>query len=185
MRDKLRPIALLATILYGTVFCSSKTYAADGHGVQAMTYPTCWENAGAYYNIDPWVLYAIAYQESHQNPTATHRNNNGTLDISMMQINSIWFPELRKRGVDPRQLFDGCTSIYVGAWILAQSKQKYGSSWMAVGAYHSSNPKYMRPYAASVNAIYERFKRQYAGKTRVAPNINTSIQSDDDVTVMP
>jgi len=57
-----------------------------------------------------------------------------------MQINSSWLPKLRKYGIGVNELFDPCTSIQVGAWILAQNIQRLGHSWEAVGAYNSSIP---------------------------------------------
>lgn len=99
----------------------------------------CWEEAGNRYGVSPSLLYAIAKTESHLNPTAINRNRNGSYDIGLMQINSIWFPQLRKYGITEQHLLEPCVSIHVGAWILAQSVQRFGYSWDAVGAYNSGN----------------------------------------------
>jgi soluble lytic murein transglycosylase-like protein len=110
----------------------------------------CWEEAANKYGINPYLLYAIAKTESSLNPNAFNRNKNGSYDIGLMQINSIWLPTLRKYGLTERHLYDPCTSIQVGAWILAQNMQRWGNSWDAVGAYNSANPTYRLPYAMKV-----------------------------------
>jgi soluble lytic murein transglycosylase-like protein len=110
----------------------------------------CWEDAAARYGINPYLLYAIAKTESGLNPQALNRNKNGTYDIGLMQINSSWLPTLRKYGVNEQQLYDPCTSIHVGAWILAQNMQKLGNSWEAVGAYNARDAALRMKYAAKV-----------------------------------
>jgi soluble lytic murein transglycosylase-like protein len=57
---------------------------------------------------------------------------------------------LRKYGLDEQQLFEPCTSIYVGAWILAQNIQRMGNSWDAVGAYNAVDPGLRQKYALKV-----------------------------------
>jgi soluble lytic murein transglycosylase-like protein len=110
----------------------------------------CWEEAAKRYGINPYLLYAVAKTESGLNPSARNRNKNGTYDIGLMQINSSWLPKLRQYGVDEKQLLDPCTSIHVGAWILAQNMQRFGNSWAAVGAYNSTRPEIGMKYAARV-----------------------------------
>ncbi|NRR33766.1 lytic transglycosylase domain-containing protein [Oxalobacteraceae bacterium] len=110
----------------------------------------CWEEAGARYGVNPRLLYAIAKTESSLNPAAINRNKNGSYDVGLMQINSSWLPRLRKFGLDEQQLMEPCTSILVGAWILAQNMQRMGNSWDAVGAYNSSKPELRQKYALRV-----------------------------------
>lgn len=110
----------------------------------------CWEEAAARYGVNPYLLYAIAKTESSLNPQAINRNKNGSYDIGLMQINSRWLPTLRKYGINEDQLWDPCTSIHVGAWVLAQNMQRMGNSWEAVGAYNSSIPTIRLQYAMKV-----------------------------------
>lgn len=110
----------------------------------------CWEEAGAKYGVNPHLLYAIAKTESSMNPNAINRNKNGSYDIGLMQINSSWFPTLRKHGFDEQHLLDPCVSIHVGAWVLAQNMRRLGNSWEAVGAYNSSKPDIRLKYAQKV-----------------------------------
>lgn len=111
----------------------------------------CWEEAAARYGVNSSLLYAIAKTESSLNPAAVNRRNaNGTYDIGLMQVNSSWLPTLAKYGIAESQLYDACTSIHVGAWIMAQNMQRLGNSWDAVGAYNSPNPGRRLAYALRV-----------------------------------
>lgn len=111
----------------------------------------CWEQAGERYGVNPYLLYAIAKTESGLNPAAINRSNkNGSYDIGLMQINSRWLPTLRKHGIEEEQLWDACTSIHVGAWVLAQNMQRLGNSWEAVGAYNARDPELRIKYALKV-----------------------------------
>jgi len=110
----------------------------------------CWEEAAQYYGVNPYLLYAIAKTESSLNPSAINRNKNGSYDIGLMQINSSWLPTLRKYGVEEKDLYDPCTSIQVGAWILSQNMRRMGVTWEAVGAYAAVSPEKRIQYAKKV-----------------------------------
>lgn len=110
----------------------------------------CWEEAAQYYRVNPYLLYAIAKTESSLNPSAINRNKNGSYDIGLMQINSSWLPTLRKYGVEEKDLYDPCTSIQVGAWILSQNMRRMGVTWEAVGAYAAVSPEKRIQYAKKV-----------------------------------
>ena len=128
--------------LVGVLFASLSGAAATAHA--------CWEEAGLRYGVNPSVLVAIARTESSMNPNAVNRNRDGSYDLGLMQINSRWFPMLRRYGISEQQLRQPCFSIHVGAWILAQNMQRFGNSWDAVGAYNSPNPSRRTAYAKKV-----------------------------------
>lgn len=111
----------------------------------------CWQEVGARYGVNPYLLGAIAKQESNFNANAVRKNTNGSKDIGVMQINSIWLPTLAKYGITEQQLYDPCVNIAVGAWILRQQQEKYGNTWEAVGAYHSKTPSHKWKYADQVS----------------------------------
>jgi len=110
----------------------------------------CWEEIGSRYNINPYLLAAIAKTESNFKANAIRRNKNGTRDIGVMQINTIWLPALAKYGISEEHLFDPCVNIAVGAWILRQRQAAYGNTWEAVGTYHSKTPDFKWNYAGKV-----------------------------------
>ena len=114
------------------------------------TAQACWEQAAERYHLSPELLYAVARTESALDPLALARNRNGTRDIGLMQINSAWLPQLAALGIGERDLFDPCTSIHVGAWILATNVQRLGYNWEAVGAYNAASPALRRAYARRV-----------------------------------
>lgn len=132
------------------VICIQRTACAAAFALVSVHAHACWDEAAARYGVNPYMLYAIAKTESGLNPSAINRNKNGTYDLGLMQINSRWFPTLRRYGIDERQLYDPCTSIQVGAWILAQNMQRMGNTWDAVGAYNASKPALRLKYALKV-----------------------------------
>lgn len=113
----------------------------------------CFQEAGQRYAVSPWLLWAIAKAESNLEPSALHHNSNGTIDVGLMQINSIWADQLGKTW---NHLGDPCTNVMAGAWILSQCIQDYGYTWKAVGCYHSRTPTRRDAYAARIAAILER-----------------------------
>lgn len=106
----------------------------------------CVQSAAQYHRVNPDVLTAIARVESSGNPEAVGRNSNGTLDVGLVQTNSIHFEELVKKGVAPSHLRDECVSLYVGAWMLSKKMAKHGNTWRAIGAYHSETLQHNYKY---------------------------------------
>lgn len=116
----------------------------------ALPAHACWEDAATRYQVSSALLYAIARTESGLNPQAIGRNSNGSRDIGLMQINSAWLPTLASHGIGERDLFEPCTNIHVGAWILAGNVSRLGYTWEAVGAYNAANPALRRSYVEKV-----------------------------------
>lgn len=97
------------------------------------------------------LLLSIAWQESRLNPRAIHRNQNGSVDKGLMQINSIHWPRLREEfGVEPQLLFDPCVSAMFAAVLLREHIQRHGLNAKAIGHYHSATPVFRDRYAASI-----------------------------------
>lgn len=134
----------------------------SGVPVQELTQPNCWAAAGTKYRIDPWLLYSIAQHESSLRPRVVSKpNRDGTYDIGIMQVNSWWLGQLAKYGIKERDLFDACTNIHVGAWILAQAMSAMGPNWDAVGAYNAGvkrTEKRSKLRAGYAALIYRRYR---------------------------
>ena len=61
-------------------------------------------------------------------------------------------PTLRRYGIDEQRLFDLCTNVYVGTWIIAQNFHRFGYGWDAIGAYNAHNNHKRIIYAQRVAA---------------------------------
>jgi len=133
--------------------------------VAGSAHADCFEDAARYQHVNPTVLRAIAWQESHGHPDALHTNANGSVDMGMMQINSVHLADLGRFGVSSRMLMDACVSVYVAAWHLKTMMVKYGNTWAAVGAYHSETPRERQVYEAQVRAVVRRLQAAAGGAT--------------------
>jgi soluble lytic murein transglycosylase-like protein len=132
----------------------------------------CWDAAAQKYGVPSSLLYAIAKTESNLDQSVIGKNKNGTYDIGIMQINSMWLPTLKKFGISEKTLRENiCVNIEVGAWILRKNIDKYGYDWNAIGAYNSSTPAKRDLYAWHV---YKHLPGAQAGN--VHP---TEMLSDD------
>jgi len=119
----------------------------------------CFDDAAKYHQVNPMILRALAWQESHNQPDAHHLNGNGSIDYGVMQINSIHLRDLARYGIDKDTLLQPCKNVYIAAWHLHRQMLKYGNSWAAVGAYHSETPALRDQYAASIRGILQRWEK--------------------------
>lgn len=136
-----RPLLAIAVI-----FCAA-------NNVQAF----CFKEAAARYNVSELLLKAIAKTESGMKANAYNCNTNGTCDIGVMQINTVHLNQLKQFNIDVRRLYDPCTNVNVGAWILSQNIAIFGRKWQAVGAYNTGAggaPAAQRIYVSKVHRNY-------------------------------
>ncbi|WP_408582419.1 lytic transglycosylase domain-containing protein [Paraburkholderia atlantica] len=118
----------------------------------------CFDDAAAYQHVNPLILRAIAWQESHNRADAMHVNANGSVDYGLMQINTIHLPALARYGIGKDALMSPCKSVYIAAWQLRRQMIKYGNTWAAVGAYHSATPALRDEYARQIDGILRRWQ---------------------------
>ena len=119
--------------------------------ISKVVMANCLDLAADRFGENRLLLRSIAYHESGYRPTAFHRNQDGSYDIGFMQINSSLLPWLKSKGISEHALYDTCTNIWVGTYILATFQQKYGNTWRAVGA-----------YGAGSRRDHERARQTYA-----------------------
>ncbi len=110
-------------------------------GLANKIHADCWEEASGRYNVPVTLLKAIAEVESSNRARVVAVNTNGTQDYGFMQINDFWLPKLKQYGIGVDELMDPCTSLNVGAWILAQNIRQMGYGWEAIGAYGAGTRK--------------------------------------------
>ncbi|WP_165873408.1 lytic transglycosylase domain-containing protein [Parasulfuritortus cantonensis] len=94
----------------------------------------CWGDAARAYGLDPMELGAIACVESSM-------NINAVSPVGARGVMQVMPSHAARFGLDPALLFDACTNIYMGAYVLAEMKAKYGDTWEAVGAYNAACTK--------------------------------------------
>ncbi len=118
---------------------------------------TCTAQAAEHFKLPVLVVRAVAKVEGGKVGTVS-RNKNGSVDLGIMQINSIHLPMLQKKfGVTWRDLaYKPCVNIGIGAWILAREIREAPDFWTGVGNYHSRTPKFHNRYKGLVARAYER-----------------------------
>ena len=91
---------------------------------------------GYKYNIPTSLLWAIAKHESNFNKNAINKNNNGTIDIGIMQINSIHKKSIEDLNLTLEDLYNPEINIEFGAKILSQCIKKFGYNKKALNCYN-------------------------------------------------
>jgi soluble lytic murein transglycosylase-like protein len=159
------------------IFCLAATLLL-ALGTEA--YPFCFEEAGAQYGINPQILRAIAKVESNFNPAAINKNSNGTYDVGLMQINSIWATTIGKERWN--SLGDACSNTKTGAWILSMCMNKYGYTWKAIGCYNSQTPEKRDRYSKMVFNQLQRVKplAQEAAYTPLKNKLEALVRDNAD-----
>ncbi|MBC6414477.1 MAG: lytic transglycosylase domain-containing protein [Chromatiales bacterium] len=119
----------------------------------------CIASAAHQHNLDPLLLLAVKYVETaDRTDTPIRYNKNGSWDIGLMQINTVWRDTLHRYGIDYNDLEIPCTNIAVGAWILANNIKRKGL-WEGVGAYHSSTAPLSQRYRTKVKEVWQELQQ--------------------------
>ena len=133
----------------------------------------CWVLAEQRFKVPAYLLYAVASVESSYDPTALAYAHDGTYSVGLMQINSRWFPALARVGIAEKQLYQPCTNVQVGAWILAQEVTRYGCTWQAIGSYYAgpfderSRDRKQSAYRKYADKVLQRWRMALNGEIRI------------------
>jgi len=137
--------------------------------LQASPEDFCWQEAADRYHIHVDLLMAIGEVESHHKPKAENKQSKAR---GVMQIHPWWWKKLQDEfSITPEALWQPCTNIMVGAWILHQEQQRYGAaSWTAVGAYYAGaypptrKDEYAKHYLIYAKRVQAKLEEMKAGK---------------------
>jgi hypothetical protein len=152
----------------------------------------CWGEAGQRYGVSADLLYAIARVESNLNPKAVNRSHiqrTGSYDIGLMQINNRHLSVLSRHGIRESDLFDPCTNIQVGAWLLSDLFSRNGTTWDAVGAYNAACSQLKGKACARARAqyawrVYRQLPAQRSSQFIKAPNAVKPVASGGMLAMM-
>ena len=117
---------------------------------------SCMALVAQIYSLPPRVLPSIQRVEGGA-PGLVHRNANGTFDLGVMQINTIWLPYLSRytnlpeSEVQTRLLLRTCFNIAAAGLIMRIYLDETGGDLMrAVGNYHSHTQALNQDYLVRV-----------------------------------
>ena len=91
----------------------------------------CWEDAAQRYGVPANLLYAMARVESNLNRKAVNRSyiqRTDSYDIGLMQINNSHLSTLSRYRIKEVDLFNPCTNIQIGAWLLTDLFSRHGAT---------------------------------------------------------
>ncbi len=114
----------------------------------------CIVEAAQCFQINPLLIKAIIWQESRNHQQEINRNANNTIDVGIMQINTVHFKTLKSLGIDEALLRENsCANVFSGTWVLKQSIERYGYTWDGIGNYHSKTPEYHDRYVKNIISL--------------------------------
>ena len=126
--------------------------------------PACALLISQFYEVPMPLLEAIAIQEGGGRGVVA-QNSNGTYDLGLMQINSVWWEPENPTNLwslnitKETALYDDCVNVGLSAWILRQNAERLGNDWFLATAAYNAGPHNLRGgvgYAVSVNEILRR-----------------------------
>jgi hypothetical protein len=136
----------------------------------SIPYLACMAAAAAFYHLPPRVLPSIQIVEGG-GVRSVHLNANGTADLGVMQVNTIWVQPLATYArmhpdiVIHRLLDDPCFNIAASAAIMrTYLNEAHGNLMAAIGYYHSHTPglgaTYQDKVLAAASSLFNRPRSQ-------------------------
>ena len=125
----------------------------------AVPYLACMAMVASLYHLPPRVLPSIHAIEGGRIGTVS-RNRNGSEDLGVMQVNTLWLPQLaRYTGLSEAEVRDrlihrACFNIAAaGAIMRTYLDEANGDLMRAIGYYHSHTPARHDAYRARVMGV--------------------------------
>jgi hypothetical protein len=129
----------------------------------AIPFFRCMVLVAAFYGLPPRTLPAIQAVEDGA-PGVVHHDSNGTDDLGVMQVNTIWIAPLARvthltpASVRSRLIADPCFNIAAAGAILRAYFGQTHDLMQAIGDYHSHtsalNIKYQREVLAAARRLF-------------------------------
>lgn len=129
----------------------------------AQALSLCIYAASQTYGVPPSVIMGVLHVEGGKVGMA-NQNKNGTYDLGLMQINTIWIPDLARYWGVPKETAvqfvrdDACVNIGVGAWILRSKMNQTGSLTQGIAYYHSATPHLGSRYRDKVLTAMQKYQ---------------------------
>lgn len=124
--------------------------------LMAVPYLACMALIASLYDLPPRVLPSIQAVEGGR-PGLASRNTNGSEDLGVMQINTLWLPALSRYtglsqvAVRERLVSEPCFNIAAaGAILRTYLDETRGDLMRAIGNYHSHTPVRNQDYQDKV-----------------------------------
>jgi hypothetical protein len=124
----------------------------------SVPFLACMAAAAAFYHLPPRVLPSIQAVEGGK-PGSVQINTNGSADLGLMQVNTIWlqplasYAHMKPEAVADRLVSDPCFNIAASAAIMRlYLNESHGNLMAAIGYYHSHTPDLSAAYQSRVLA---------------------------------
>jgi hypothetical protein len=138
----------------------------------SIPFLACMAAAAAFYHLPPRVLPSIQAVEGGR-PGLIQPNSNGTADLGLMQVNTIWVKPLARyagmteAAVLDRLIDDPCSSIWAAAAIMQlYMAEARGDLMVAIGYYHSHTAPLGSAYQQKVLAAAAMLFKKRPDRTR-------------------
>jgi len=146
----------------------------------------CLLDASKRFRVPASLIQAIMDVEGGTQGKVSH-NTNGSYDIGPMQINSIWLPDVEKRGGSLQLLlYHSCANIHFGTWLLSREldgvdpqRIDIRSFWRAVGNYHSHTPERNASYSQKVWLAWRKRLAASAGNGNSTARLERKREPND------